>query len=151
MFKCLIFVIKHWPWCFSRPEWSLFFCLNLVGCQIYFTSLFLFSQHPIHFSLSLFTCHTVYTHSVGWVRSGKAGILTAERERESELWEGNRRHASVLVARYGAGLWHGPSICHFLTPSLALTGHGNGSLWRMTNLPLVMNETPPPECQEGAC
>lgn len=46
----------------------------------------------------------------------------------------------------GAGIC--PSTCHFLTPSPALTGHGNGGQGRVTNLPAVMNETPPPECQK---
>lgn len=61
-----------------------------------------------------------------------------------EQWDGKTRHVSVPVVQdFGI-------ICHFLTPSLALTGRGSSNLWRMTNLPLVMNETPPPECQEGA-
>lgn len=58
----------------------------------------------------------------------KARVLIAERERERErARKGNRKHVSVLVACKRVGLWHGPSICHFLTPSLALMAHGKGS------------------------
>lgn len=105
------------------------------------TSLCLFSRHAIRFSLS--TCHSVCTHSVAAVKAS-----SSERQTEGEKYGavGATQEACQCPAR----VLDFASICHSLTPSLALTGQGSGSLWRMTNLPSVMNETPPPECQEGA-
>lgn len=132
---------RAWPVCYQTPLLSR--SLNLSHFPIPdFAPFYLLHTHTRHPFLFACLSHCVDSFS-GWVGSARA--TERETDREGELWEGNRRHVGVLVE-----CWTLASICHFLTPSLALTGQGSGSRWRMTNLPLVMNETPPCECQEGA-
>lgn len=122
-------------------EWSFFFVSYFWSTakknpKTFFVSIF--SPYPF---LSLCLPATVPFSSC--VRSVRAAILTAETDRE--------RHVKLpgsmgTLLDFGTG--H-PSVS-FFTPSLALTGHGYGRLWRMTNLASIMNETPPTECQKDA-
>lgn len=101
-----------------------FLFLNLAGSPK--LNLLVSIFHPIHSPLALF----VYLpHSINSLHfcagSVKAGTQTAEPKRHTdrescrvEGGERDRRRAGVAVAWSSAGLWHWPSICHFLPPSL---------------------------------